>query len=642
MAKNFALKVDVKANVGNFKKGLKNAKGATSGFKGSITGLNKSVTNSVAKIGLMTAGIVGMARAVRGAVRSIKSYITAADKQLKAEAAIVQAVEQTGYAAGFTASQLKNMASELQSLTLYGDEDILTGVTSQLLTFTKITGDVFKRAQMAVLDVATVMKTDAKSGALQLGKALNDPILGMTAMSRSGIQFTQVQKEMVKSMVEMGNVAGAQTLILDELNLQFGGQAKKAAETGIGSWTQAMNTLGDVWKENIGNLMIPLVIQLAKAIKDNAGKIEVSINNMITNIINFINSLIDLYNQFLKSEKEIKSLFVLAKIHSFFIKFSNTINELAIKFVFLKKVISGEIGFGDVGIEWKKVNALIISEDVKTSLKLIGIWTDYIDKVNEIRSVKPLKHISFTGASISGGAAADGAADAAAAPSVPDIIPTLLPDVVIDQMATYTNLYQQMSNDVIAIESDTQEQIKGIKDYYNQIERDENLAKTQEFLGLTSNLVGGVGSLWASQKEKELSMVGDNAKKREAIELKYARREKAIALVQAAINGALAITKAMSQTGVLSPFVIPMIIAGTAIQMAAIASQKFAEGGAVSGPQLAMVGEAPNISRSNPEFIGTAKQLGLNGIGGEVVFKIEGDTLVGILANKNRRNNSYQ
>ena len=72
---------------------------------------------------------------------------------------------------------------------------------------------------------------------------------------------------------------------------------------------------------------------------------------------------------------------------------------------------------------------------------------------------------------------------------------------------------------------------------------------------------------------------------------------------------------------------------------------EFGLGGAAFGPQLAMVGEAPGISRSNPEYIGTARQLeqmGLGSSGGEVVFKIEGDTLVGILANKNRRNNSYQ
>ena len=41
----------------------------------------------------------------------------------------------------------------------------------------------------------------------------------------------------------------------------------------------------------------------------------------------------------------------------------------------------------------------------------------------------------------------------------------------------------------------------------------------------------------------------------------------------------------------------------------------FADGGGVSGPTMAMVGEAPGISRSNPEYIGTASQLSQMGIG---------------------------
>jgi len=72
-----------------------------------------------------------------------------------------------------------------------------------------------------------------------------------------------------------------------------------------------------------------------------------------------------------------------------------------------------------------------------------------------------------------------------------------------------------------------------------------------------------------------------------------------------------------------------------------------AEGGAVSGPTLAMVGEASNVSRANPEFIGTAAQLGLDRMGGgninpsTVKFVIEQDQLVGILEMANNRKNNF-
>jgi hypothetical protein len=72
--------------------------------------------------------------------------------------------------------------------------------------------------------------TDLKGSAVQLGKALNDPIAGVGALSRVGVTFTETQKDMIKTMVEAGNVAGAQTLILDELGKEFGGSAKALAD----------------------------------------------------------------------------------------------------------------------------------------------------------------------------------------------------------------------------------------------------------------------------------------------------------------------------------------------------------------------------------------------------------------------------
>lgn len=69
------------------------------------------------------------------------------------------------------------------------------------------------------------------------------------------------------------------------------------------------------------------------------------------------------------------------------------------------------------------------------------------------------------------------------------------------------------------------------------------------------------------------------------------------------------------------------IVASTA----AMAVPAFATGGAVFGPTLALVGE--NASRSNPEFIGHANQLGLGGGGGPmtIVLEVDGQTLAKIM-----------
>lgn len=96
------------------------------------------------------------------------------------------------------------------------------------------------------------------------------------------------------------------------------------------------------------------------------------------------------------------------------------------------------------------------------------------------------------------------------------------------------------------------------------------------------------------EKRKEMGLLSDREyeKQREEIQKKAFRRKKALDISQAIINGALAITKATAQTGVLAPTVIPGIIASTAGQVALIAAQKFEDGGmfGLDGPSHAQGG----------------------------------------------------
>lgn len=195
-----------------------------------------------------------------------KSSLQAADIQAKAEAKVQQALIQTGNAAGFTLDQLKKLAAETQKKTLFGDEQILSGVTAKLLSFTNIAGDNFKRLQSLVLDFSTQMGTDASSAAVTLGKALNNPIKGITQLNRVGITFTEGEQKKIKAMVQAGKVADAQALILDKLNSKFGGQAEAAARTGAGAIKQMQMAWGDL-KETIGTVLMPYITALANRLK---------------------------------------------------------------------------------------------------------------------------------------------------------------------------------------------------------------------------------------------------------------------------------------------------------------------------------------------------------------------------------------
>jgi len=185
----------------------------------------------------------------------------------------------TGGAAGLARKQLVDMASAFQRTTTFSDEAVL-GAENLLLTFTKIKGPQFEGATQAVLDMSTALGQDLQSSAIQVGKALNDPINGMTALRRVGVSFTEDQIKQVKAMVAAGDTMGAQKLILQELNTEFGGSAAKAADTFGGRMARLKNAVGEV-QERIGMALLPVLTNLAVWFSDALPKIEAFVDKGI-------------------------------------------------------------------------------------------------------------------------------------------------------------------------------------------------------------------------------------------------------------------------------------------------------------------------------------------------------------------------
>jgi hypothetical protein len=178
--------------------------------------------------------------------------------QEQAIAAVEAAVKQTGGSAGFTTAQLAKMAAGLQKISTFGDEEILGKVTANLLTFGNITGEVFEKAQLAALNLSARLGQDLQSSTIQLGKALNDPIKGFTALQRVGVAFTDAQKSQIKTLVASNRVMDAQKIILKELESEFGGQAAAIANTTAGKLKQAANAFGDAM-EAVGKTVAPAI-----------------------------------------------------------------------------------------------------------------------------------------------------------------------------------------------------------------------------------------------------------------------------------------------------------------------------------------------------------------------------------------------
>lgn len=191
-----------------------------------------------------------LAGAVAGGVL-FKAVIDATVEQERVTKQLEQTLKATGNAAGLNKDQLLTMAAGMQQVTTYGDEAVI-GAQNLLLTFKEIGGDVFPRALEAVLDMSTTLGGDLKSSAIQLGKALNDPIKGVSALGEAGVQFTEQQRGTIKALVDSGRVADAQAIILAELEGQMGGTARAARDTLGGAISSLKNAFGDLLEGDAG------------------------------------------------------------------------------------------------------------------------------------------------------------------------------------------------------------------------------------------------------------------------------------------------------------------------------------------------------------------------------------------------------
>lgn len=230
----------------------------------------KSAGSAMQGVGARMAGIgAGMSAAITAPFIALGAHLLKGSQDAAHAAGQVNAaLESMGGASGKTADELSKTAESLRNLTGIDDDEILTKVTSNLLTFGNVAGTVFDRAQVAALDLATRMGGDLQAATLTIGKALNDPVKGLTALGRAGIQFTAQQKEQIKQMVAVGDAAGAQSIMLAELEKQFGGAAKAAGDAD--AWKPLKTALMDLegaFEPIVRDVIAPLIAKAGEIVR---------------------------------------------------------------------------------------------------------------------------------------------------------------------------------------------------------------------------------------------------------------------------------------------------------------------------------------------------------------------------------------
>lgn len=224
--------------------------------RASVEASNKAIsayeTQQQAMNGLRNIAIAAGAAVGVTLVAGLKASVTLAAEAEQSHLRLAAVLRGTGHAAGLTKADLDGMAEGMKEK-LGIDDDALRDSMAVLLTFRNVSKDSFGQALELSADLAAVMQTDLKSAVLQLGKALENPDEGLTALKRSGISFNETQKDMIKGLVDAGNQAEAMTLIMQTMKEQGLDGVAESMNQGI---TKATRDAGLAWDDllkSIGN-----------------------------------------------------------------------------------------------------------------------------------------------------------------------------------------------------------------------------------------------------------------------------------------------------------------------------------------------------------------------------------------------------
>ena len=190
-------------------------------------------------------------------VVAINKTVAAYRKQVEAETRLRASMRNVATASKDGAEKLINLASALQKVTTFGDEQIIAG-QAMLATF-QLNEDAIGALTERMLDMAVAQGTGGDgltSVALQLGKAFTGQV---GALSRSGVLIDQ-------AALKSARAAGATqefAFLVGELDKNFKGLSKELGTTTLGQIDQLNNQISDL-NEQMGQLATPTAVATAK------------------------------------------------------------------------------------------------------------------------------------------------------------------------------------------------------------------------------------------------------------------------------------------------------------------------------------------------------------------------------------------
>ncbi|HWA67162.1 MAG TPA: hypothetical protein VG899_12440 [Mycobacteriales bacterium] len=234
-------------------------------FLGDASQLNRTMTGVEKGTGKLGAGLkVAAAAVVGGFGYALKGGLDQLESFGKGQALLTQGLKSTRDASGETVKGMEDLADNIQD---YSGQtrDSIVNTEQLLLTFQNLRNgmgkgnDIFTRTTKLAADMAARFGGDASSQAVKLGKALNDPVKGLSSLTRVGVTFTAAQQKQIKALVAGGKTMQAQKVILGALDQKFAGSAKAVGDTLPGKIAKLKNSWNDMTRQLAAALLPALI-----------------------------------------------------------------------------------------------------------------------------------------------------------------------------------------------------------------------------------------------------------------------------------------------------------------------------------------------------------------------------------------------
>lgn len=217
-----------------------------------VNGLSKNLMSFVkgAGIGIAIGAITGAIFGLGKAVTSISKHIMDGEKEM---AALQSVIKSTGGVAGYSAEQIDSLSNSLSRTSTISTGEI-NEAAARMLTYTNIVGEKFPEAMQIAVDWSARYGVSVSQAAETVGKALDNPASAMAALSKQGFKFSDDLKKQIQTLVDVGKIAEAQALVMEQITEGTEGAAEALRNTLGGAMDNLRNRVDDLLGGNTGGL----------------------------------------------------------------------------------------------------------------------------------------------------------------------------------------------------------------------------------------------------------------------------------------------------------------------------------------------------------------------------------------------------